>query len=281
MDFDNINNGNSTFSDNDLQSPWSSFFDDSTQSGNNQLDETPPVSHVSSTVADTRRILNLILVIDISGSMRGQRIGAVNYALENIIKELKKQDDINSVIKLSILKFSEDAQWETTQPLPIDSFVFSKIEASPYLTNYGRAFSALCEKLSRSAFMNPSYGEYYAPVVMFITDGEPTDKNEYPDQLIRLKHNGWFKQSARYAIAVGNEARSERVISLLEAFTEDRNNVRYADEGEALCELIQYVAIRASQVQTSMVSSGGTGNQEIPKVFTQSDDALFSSMFNN
>jgi len=246
--------------------------------GPDGLSETPPVSHVVSSVADNRRILNLILVIDVSGSMQGQRIGAVNYALENIIKELKKQDDINSVIKLSILKFGGDAEWATPQPMPIDSFVFTKIEATPSLTNYGKAYHALCEKLSKSAYMNPSFGEYFAPVIMFITDGEPTDLNDYPDELLHLKKNGWFNQSARYAIAVGKEARSEKVISLLQSFTNDRNNVRYADEGAALCQLIQFVAIRASQVQTSMISRGEDPGVQ-PSIFSEKDSSLFGSMF--
>ena len=259
-------------------SEYSSLFD-GIDFGPDGLSETPPVSHVVSSVADNRRILNLILVIDVSGSMQGQRIGAVNYALGNIIKELKKQDDINSVIKLSILKFGANAEWVTPQPIPIDNFVFTKIDTTPSLTNYGKAYHALCEKLSKSAFMNPALGEYFAPVIMFITDGEPTDLNDYPDELLRLKKNGWFNQSARYAIAVGKEARSEKVISLLQSFTNDRNNVRYADEGAALCQLIQYVAIRASQVQTSMVSTGGKAGEQ-PKVFDNEDSSLFSSMFN-
>lgn len=255
---------------------WSSFFDG--PGGMSDLNETPPVSHVVSSVADSRRILNLILVVDVSGSMQGQRIGSVNYAIDNIIRQLKLEDDINSVIKLSILKFAEYAEWATPQPIPIDNFVFTKLEATPYLTNYGKAYSALCEKLSKSAFMNPSLGEYYEPVIMFITDGEPTDVNDYPDQLLRLKKNGWFKQSARYAIAVGNDARSERVISLLQSFTNERNNVRYADEGDALVELIQYVAIQASKIQTSMISTGGNASER-PMVFDKEDHSLFHSMF--
>ena len=255
------------------QSEWSSLFSEFGGNGIG-LSETPPASHVISSVADNRRILNLILMVDVSGSMQGQRIGAVNYALENIVKELKKQDDINSVIKISILKFSDNAEWATPQPIEIDAFVFTKLEATPYLTSYGKAYSALCDKLSRNAFMNPSRGEYFAPVIMFITDGEPTDVDEYPDQLLRLKKNGWFNQSARYAIAVGKDARSERVISLLQSFTNERNNVRYADEGDALCELITFVAIRASQVQTSMISTG----ERPSKVFPDRDPALFDSL---
>lgn len=148
--------------------------------------------------------------------------------------------------------------------------------AEPWLTNYGPAFDALGEKLSRKAFMDPNLGEYFAPVILFVTDGEPTDINEYPIALQRLRRNGWFKQSAKYAIAVGDDARSKEVINIFSEFVDDINNLRYADEGEALCSLIQYVAINASKIQTSMLSSSGTNMGS--SLFSEKDNNLFSSM---
>ena len=233
---------------------WSHLFD--ATSPEDDLKETPPSDATTSSVAKHRQILNLLFMIDVSGSMRGQRIGMVNYALENIFKELKLRDEANAVIKVGLMEFSEEAEWLMPRPVLLDDFVFTKIEAQPWLTNFGPAFDKLREKLSRNAFMDTELGEYFAPVILFITDGEPTDVAEYPDALARLNRNGWFKQASKFAIAVGEEARGEEVARLLSTFTGDINNVRYADEGEALCSLIQYVAIRASQVQTSMVSVG-------------------------
>lgn len=255
---------------------WSEYFGGS--GGGISLDETPPAIETTSSVANNRQILNLLFMIDVSGSMRGQRIGMVNYALENIFKELKSRDETNAVIKVGILEFSEDAKWVTPQPVALDHFVFTKVDAQPWLTNFGPAFDMLGSKLSRKAFMNPDIGEYFAPVILFVTDGEPTDVTEYPYALERLSKNGWFCQSAKYAIAVGEEARTAEVARLLSCFTGDINNVRYADEGEALCSLIQYVAIRASQVQTSMVSSGTSGSHQ--NGLFDDEDPNFSSLLN-
>lgn len=263
-------------SDSSSSSNWSEYFGG--DSGDINLKETPPAKDETSSVAQNRQILNLLFIIDVSGSMRGQRIGMVNYALENIFKELKSKDDTNAVIKVGMLEFSEDAKWITSQPVQLDHFVFTRIEAQPWLTNFAPAFDQLNSKLSRKAFMNPDIGEYFAPVILFVTDGEPTDVTEYPYALERLHKNGWFRQSAKYAIAVGEEARSAEVARLLSQFTGDANSVRYADEGEALCSLIQYVAIRASQIQTSMVSSGSNANSS-NNVFDQTDPH-FSSLFN-
>ena len=258
------------------QSFYSQFF--SELDDDETLSETVPASHVKSSVAENRRILNILFIIDVSGSMRGQRIGMVNNAMENIIKELKKRDELNAVLKIGIMEFSETAEWTTPQPIPVQDFVFVPIQAQPWLTNYGPAFTALHEKLSRSAFLNPALGQYFEPLILFVSDGEPTDVAEFPKALQHLCNNGWFKNSAKYAIAVGEEARSKNVIKVLSQFTGMEQNVRYADEGEALCGLIQFVALEASSVQTSMVSDSGKsggGNS----IFADKDSSLFSSMF--
>ena len=242
-----------------------------------KLDETIPGNKVGSYVSANRQILNILFLVDVSGSMRGQRIGEVNYAMESIFRELNRRDDPNSVIKVGIMEFSEQAQWVTPQPVLLENFVFTKIEAKPWITCYANAFNALGEKLSRKAFMDPNLGEYFAPVILFITDGEPTDFDKYPAALKKLQNNGWFRKSAKYAIAVGEEARTTEIGNLLTGFTGVRENVRFADEGEALVDLIQYIALRASEVQTSLVSDTGGSTSSI---FNQVDQK-YSSMFNS
>ena len=184
---------------------------------------------------------------------------------------------MNAVIKLSILTFSEEASWLTPQPVPLDDFILMKLSAQPWITNFAPAFAELGRVLRREGFLNPDLGEYYTPLILFVTDGEPTDTDAYPEALARLKQNGWFRKSTKYAIATGAEARTEQTRELLCAFTGSRENVRYADEGEALCDLIQFIAVRASEVQTSVMSTGGAA-QQIPSVFS-GEDGFFSSLF--
>ena len=65
---------------------------------------------------DVRQILHMIFMVDVSGSMRGQRIAMVNNALESIFSELRQRDDLHAVIKVSIMTFTEKAQWVTPNP---------------------------------------------------------------------------------------------------------------------------------------------------------------------
>ena len=100
--------------------------------------------------------------------------------------------------------------------------------------------------------------------------------------MLKLKDNGWFRKSAKYAIAVGEDAKNEEIGTLLSEFTGVRENVRYADEGAALVDLVQYIAIRASEVQTSMLSGdggdGGINSKSTGSIFSSVDDSLFSSI---
>lgn len=90
---------------------WSALSSDFFRSMSRQedLNETPPSAKTFSSFFDARQILHMIFMVDVSGSMRGQRIAMVNNAMEAIIRELKHRDDMNAVIKLSILTFSEEA----------------------------------------------------------------------------------------------------------------------------------------------------------------------------
>lgn len=239
------------------------------------LKETEPISNFRSAMAQNRQILNIFFLIDVSGSMRGQRIAQVNYALENIFKELRRKEMPDAQIKVAIMEFSDEAKWVTPQPMLLEDYVFTQIEAQPWVTNYTCAFESLGEVLHRSRFMNPSLGEYFAPLILFITDGEPVDVKEYPVALEKLRRNGWYAKSAKYAIAVGEEARNEEIGRILADFTGMRQNVRFADEGEALCDLIEFIAIRASEVQSSMVSRTASGDG-YSSIFNDVDSSLFS-----
>ena len=253
------------------------FFD---EYGEESLSEIDQSSQASVFESDNRRILNIIFIIDVSGSMRGKRIAQVNYALEVIFKEMKTRDDLNSVIKVAIMEFDDSARWDMAQPIPLENYVFTPIEVGDSFTCYSSAYDALEKKLHSREFMNPDLGDYFSPLILFISDGEPVDVDDYPVALDKLRNNAWFAKSSKYAIAVGEDAKSPEIGKILSRFTGVIENVRYADEGIALCNLIEFIAIRASEVQTSMVSSSMDESKTKNSIFSDVDSNLFSSLYN-
>ena len=60
-----------------------------------------------------RRTMTLVFVVDTSGSMEGNKIGAVNDAIRNVIPMLKDISDNNAdaEIKIAALDFSSNVKW--------------------------------------------------------------------------------------------------------------------------------------------------------------------------
>jgi len=69
-----------------------------------------------------RQELNLLFVIDNSGSMEGEKIGAVNNAIRDVMTIMPEiqEDTSDAIIKISALKFSDKAEWIYTEPIALN-----------------------------------------------------------------------------------------------------------------------------------------------------------------
>ncbi len=203
----------------------------------------------------TSRVMTLFFVVDTSGSMEGRKIGAVNTAIESVIPEIRRISDENAdaEIKVAALAFSTGARWLTRQPVDAADFTWSYLSAGG-VTDLGRACEILNEKLSRSAgYMNAASGSY-APVILLMSDGEPTD--EYAQGLGQLKGNSWFKHALKFAIAIGDDVNDE----VLADFAGNREAVLKVHSPEALAQLIRFVAVTSSQIGSKSLDVGAAAN---------------------
>ena len=203
---------------------------------------TPDVSNIVTSLK--KRAMVVFFVVDISGSMRGARIGAVNDAIRNVLPELKKRERGNTAaeIKIAVLEFSTRANWRTLFPEPVSSFQYRDIENVGGGTNYGTAFAALNEKLSRKQFLNSTAGAY-TPLIIFMTDGKPSDMGIYREELEKLKRNKWFQYSTRAGIAIEEGALSPEGKRVLMEFTENDKNVYDAKYTVVLAKQIELVTL--------------------------------------
>ena len=74
-----------------------------------------------------RRTLNLFLMNDVSGSMAGEKIAAVNDAVRNVIPIINNIGESNpdAEIKLSAMTFSNTVVWQTPQPVSASQLSWS------------------------------------------------------------------------------------------------------------------------------------------------------------
>ena len=185
------------------------------------------------------RPLHFFWMVDCSSSMAGDRIGAVNHAIQECIEPMREEaaGNPNAQLYIHTLKFASGASWVTAEPVPIEEFAWEDVEASG-ITDMGKAFELLAGQLS----MPPMPARALPPVIVLLTDGNPTDDWKRP--LEKLLKMPWGKKAVKVAIAIGKDA--ER--SVLEAFTGNPEAVLDAGNPEVLTHFIKWASTVASAV---------------------------------
>ena len=206
-----------------------------------------------------RQELHLIFVIDNSGSMEGEKLGAVNNAIRDVMSIMPEiQDDTaDATIKISALKFSDDAKWVYSTPQTVENFKWKDI-ASEGGTNLSAAYDELAKWLCKKekGGQMPDLGGV-APILILMTDGLPTSY-DWEERLELLKKKGWFRVALKYALAIGID--TQEAMDVLSKFTGNPETVLKVYTAEALRKVIQVIAVTASKVKSNSASTGYGGS---------------------
>ncbi len=199
-----------------------------------------------------RRIMTLFYLIDSSGSMKGTKIGTVNAAMEEripLLREVAQAND-DADIKVAIMQFSSGFEWITPQngPADLEQLTNWRDLTAQGLTDLGAALTELDKRLSRSEFLSSQTGAY-APVIILLSDGAPTD--DWKGALTRIKQNNWFKHAIKIAIDI--ESGSDR--DVLTEFTGNSEAILDAKDKSTLKNMIHKVSVRASEFQSHSKAS--------------------------
>jgi uncharacterized protein YegL len=174
----------------------------------------------------------LIFVVDVSGSMAGEKIGSLNIAFRELLPELKGIGDSGVDLKIAFLKFSSGCNWMHPSPVSVESFQWKALEADGE-SDLGAAFMELSEKMSNEEFF-PYSSAFTAPIIFLMMDGEPTD--DYKSSLVVLQKNIWFKCAIKVAVAIGADSDKD----VLKEFTGDDEAVITVSTPEALKKYIRF-----------------------------------------
>lgn len=147
------------------------------------------------------RPLPIIVLADTSGSMEGaDKIGALNAALKEMIDSLAQESRLRADICVGIVAFGGTV----TQHLPLISA--QNIPALPELkangaTPMGEAFTLIHSWLEDKNLI-PSRA--YRPVIILLSDGQPTDAWEEPFKQLCVSDRA--QKATRLAMAIGADA---------------------------------------------------------------------------
>jgi uncharacterized protein YegL len=117
-----------------------------------------------------------ILVLDCSGSMRGEPIKQLNIGLKTLEKELKEDIDASSRVQLLIIKaHGKDEATISSDWTDAMNFSAPEMEAKG-LTPLGKAMELALNKIEEQKCLYDSCGiTSKRPWIFIISDGEPTD----------------------------------------------------------------------------------------------------------
>lgn len=202
-----------------------------------------------------RKTMVMFFLVDTSGSMSGSSIGQVNDAMREVLPDLKDISDNNAdaKIKIAVLSFSSGTEWLTPQPEELENYKWTNLEAGG-VTDLGDACKELDSKLNRQAFLQDAVGNY-APVVILISDGAPTD--DFESGINQLKNNKWFKAAIKVALGVEGAD-----MDVLKEFTGNSETAIFLKDKNMLKKLIRFVSVTSSKIGSKKAGTTTDSAQE-------------------
>ena len=204
--------------------------------------------------------LNVVILVDCSKSMQGERIAQVNSALRDIKTHLvdMQNENANVDFHITVITFSTDAFFlNGDRSKEIENFNFKDIKGGGW-SNLHIAYQRLEEilkKESKGGIM-PDFGGV-APILLLMTDGHPT---KYPlkEEMKALKQLPWFNVALKYGIAI--ELKDQRTHDVLREFVNGNGDVIECYDAKLLERIIKIIVLTASKVKSTSTSVHAQNN---------------------
>ncbi len=200
------------------------------------------------------RPLHFIWLLDCSGSMAGEKIQQLNFAIREAIPAMQDtaRDNPNAQVLVRVVTFASGAKWHVANPTPIESFTWTNVQAGG-VTDMGRALHLVSEQMRTP----PMSERALPPVLVLITDGQPTD--DFNSGLQALLAQPWGSRAVRLAIAVGDDADHAPLIKFI---GNSEMQPLQANNAPTLVNYIRWASTAVLKAASTPQAPGGGGNAQ-------------------
>ncbi len=189
------------------------------------------------TVAKARP-LPVMLLLDRSGSMSGEKISTLNSAVNEMIQSFKTAGQGEVEINLGVISFGDGGATYDFPLQPVSSITSEMSLFANGGTPMGMALR-MAKDLIEDKDVFPSKG--YRPAVVLVSDGEPNDDWEQPMQ--DFISSGRSSKCERFAMAIGT-SQDDPVLNQFLSGTESK--VFLASEASRIRDFFKFVTMSVS-----------------------------------
>ena len=208
------------------------------------------MSLITNYIKKEDRALPVFILVDVSGSMQGQKIGAVNVALKEMINSFRKIENPKGVIELCILAFGND-EVKVIKPLSRvaedDNYELDAYGSTPM----GKCFENVADLIEDYSVVS---SRAFTPTIVLISDGNPTDFQGYHSgmsieeimnwpSLTKLNSGTRSSKATRLAMGIGGD----QDYNILKSFINNETiPVIKATETETISKFFDWVTMSIS-----------------------------------
>lgn len=148
--------------------------------------------------------IKVLFIVDTSGSMHGEKIGAVNAAITECLGVLRKVKTGGKNVKVGYMEFNEKRiSSDFGEDLSNKTFEISESEDGFYpITSFACMYDGLYDIIKNTEEIDENL------CLVLITDAKPVDFGEYSESLERVKSLSAFRKAEKLAALVGNNLSS-------------------------------------------------------------------------
>jgi uncharacterized protein YegL len=207
------------------------------------IDEPTATGDVMPGGGISKRPLHFIIAADCSGSMTGEKIQALNFAVADMLPHLADWERTQEQARVLIraVSFGDEVRWHVQEPTPVSELRWPALRPKGP-TPMGAALELIAAELQPERIERRAL----RPAILLITDGRPTDRDDGFDRgLSALLSTPAGRSALRLAVAIGEDAVHE---PLRRFIADPEVPVLVADSAEEIADRLVAASIAASRM---------------------------------